>query len=424
MDLLEEIYTEFKLSQTERVQMNEVVSRILAVYKQGNSTSYIQAFQAALGKPTTGTLEDRDQFKRELKTLFVSYEVQTREPNYKIPFPHFVVPRTQAQLDEMISKIYPFPSKLVKERVTKDSSNPYKNTKYNLESVETSPSYYDCLIHSFLTSLSPSYRKLSYYQRTAVAYYFRRMICPRYMSISDMKHTELYKERASLSEFPPNYSDRDSLSKLSSEIKEESLALLKKAINTAIQEIDEDTLARHFIKEYIFLEDRHASLLAKAFNINIVMINTIGRVLTIAQFTPVEATTHTIIIYNPGDGHFRAVRRTTDSKFYFENKDKQLQAFIEEESAKLRTHSRARCNYEKSEIILHKGVEKTITSIGYGEPDSEGFINCISVHLDNEKEQGPYGQQDKYTPVTEISKKPTAGGKRTTRKQRRIFLKT
>ena len=425
MDILQEVYAELNLSQTERVQMNEVVSRIFTAYRKDDSTSYIQAFQGALGKPTTGTLENRDQFKKELKILLVSYEVQSRERNYKIPFPHFSVPRTQGELDQMISKIYPFPTKFVKERMTKDPSNSYVNSAHHLESVDTSASYYDCLIHSFLTCLTPSYRKLSNNQRTAVAYYFRRMICPRYMSISDIKHKEYYETRSSLSEFSPNYADRDALSKLSTEIKDESQALLKNALNTAIQSIDEDTLARHFIKEYTFLEDRHASLLANAFNIKILLINNIGSVLTISEYTPVKATTHTIIIYNPGDGHFRAVRRTTDSKFYFENEDTGLQAFITEELGKLRTHSKARCNYVNGEIVLHKGIEKTITDVSYGEPDAEGFINCISVQLNNEKEKGPYGgQRTKDTPIAEIRKKPTAGGKRTTRKQRRIFLKT
>jgi hypothetical protein len=276
--------------------------------------------------------------------------------------------------------------------------------------------------------MSSNYRKLSKNQRTAFAYYFRRVVSPRYIKIDDMMHSALYKQRATLSLTTSNAAKiaqmralRVSLEKneiLQDAAIVEPKTLFIEAIQVAEKQNFEEELARLFIKEFEFLDDAHAKLYANAFHINILILRefpgigvSMSPVVPILQEPP---PTHTIVFYNPGDGHFRAVRRTTDSKFYFTNEE--IQDFIKEESARqLADVQKTRCPYAIGEVVLHNGVEKTVREHVWGErEDAEGYMNCAFVKLDTEATA---------VPIAEIRKK-TSGGKRSTRKQKRIFLKT
>jgi hypothetical protein len=443
MDLLGEIYTEHNLKNTERLQLNNLVLRIL-----NNSTTedekrilqstsadktaiYIKAFQRNMGLRDTGVIEDRAAFKRGVSTLLWRYEKPyTRRTNYSIPFRHFQVPRTREDLDALICSIYPFACKFSAESIKRDTyaGNPYINDKYKLESVDTSASFYDCLVHSFLMSMSSPYRKLSDNQRTAFAYYFRRVVCPRYIKIDDMIHSALYKQRATLSLTPSNAARiaqmtalRVSLEK-NEILQDAAIAEPKKLFIEAIQLAEkqkfEEELARLYIKEFEFLDDSHAKLFSNAFHINIIILRELpGLGLSMFPIKPnlqEPPPTHTLVFYNPGDGHFRAVRRTTDSKFYFTNEE--IQDFLNEEAERqLANVPKTRCAYAIGEVVLHNGVETTVTEhIWASESDAEGYMNCAFVKLENEATA---------VPIAEIRKK-TSGGKRSTRKQRRIFLKT
>ncbi len=447
MDLLGEIYTENNLKNTERLQLNNLVLRILnqtatepekAILQSTSSdksATYIKVFQRALGVSPTGSIGDRAKFKRAVSSLLWKYEKPYGgERNYTIPFRHFQVPRTKDELEALIYSIYPFACKFSAETIEADSyGEGYENEDYNLESVDTSASYYDCLVHSFLTSMSSNYRKLSKNQRTAFAYYFRRVVCPRYIKIDDMMHSALYKQRATLSVRPSNAAKiaqmravRVSLENnqlLQDAANAEPKTLFIEAIQLAEKQNFEEELARLFIKEFEFLDDSHAKLFSNAFHINIIIIREVpGLGLSMFPIQPnlqEPPPTHTLVFYNPGDGHFRAVRRTTDSKFYFTNEE--IQDFIDEEAERqLADVPKTRCPYAIDEVVLHNGVERTVTGyVWETDSDAEGYINCASVQLDKEM----IGDKMKGTPLSEIRKK-TTGGKRGTRKQRRIFLKT
>lgn len=439
MDLLQEIYNEKSLKNTERLQLNKLILRIfsenatpeekeiLTSTSSDKTQTYITIFQRSMGMPQSGSIGDRAKFKANLAKLLWTYETEGERKNYTILFPYFKPPRTKEELDALISSIYPFACKFSPERVQPDThGTPYKNKKFKLESVDTSGSFFDCLIHAFLTSMSKCYRQLSDRQRKAFAYYFRRVICPRYIPISDLVHTELYKGRASLSIQPSNYADENATSTVLARISENKIlqnvaqelkTLIVKGLTKYMNTIIEETLARNFIKEFEFLEDRHISLLAEAFNVSVILINNIGELITIAQYIR-EESTHSIVLYNPGDGHFRGVRRTTDSTFYFESEDAELLQFIKEETAVFKTlEAKRRCPYTIGEVVLHNGAEKTVRDyLWQEESDSEGFINCASILVVGE---------EAAIPLAQITKKPSAsGGKRSTRKQKRIFLKT
>lgn len=442
MELLGEIYTEHNLKNTERLQLNNLVLRILnqtatepeKAILQSTSTdksaTYIKVFQTALGVPATGTITDRAKFKRALTSLLWTYEnppPSDRRLQYTIPFRHFQSPRTKEEIEALVYSIYPFACKFSSERIEADGyGEGYKNTKYKLESVDTSASYFDCLVHSFLTSMSTNYRKLSDNQRTAFAYYFRRVICPRFTKITDMMYSEFYKKRKTLSLDSSSKADDtpmillrngiDANTALQEVQSAETKQLILRALNKAISESKEERLARELIREYQFLEDEHANLLADAFNINILILTKFQGVgLSLLNKEPkLGNATHSLVVYNPGDGHFRAVRRTTDSNFYFTNDE--IQAFRDEEAERMRAVvPTTRCPYTIGEVILHNGVEKTVTEYVWADrDDAEGYMNCIAVKVNNETVG---------IPIAEIRKK-TSGGKRTTRKERRIFLKT
>lgn len=438
MDLLEEIYNEASLKNSERLQLNKLVLRILSENTESaekqilqsttldKKATYIKVFQRAMGDDVNGVISDRATFKEQLARLLWGYELQKGGSNYRIPFPYFQVPRTKEALDALISSVYPFACKFSPEQIDEDAyGEPYKNEDFDLESVNTSSSYYDCLVHSFLTSMSKCYRQLSKNQRTAFAYYFRRMICPRYLKISEMMHTALYEKRATLSPNPPNYLEHERISKVVGDIRKNNTLqpmdgalkpFILKGLEEILHGIENETLARNFIKEQSFLEDRHASLLSNAFAVNILMVNDFRGILSIALFIPSIGTAkHTIVCYNPGDGHFRAVRRISDSTFYFKNSE--LESFQQEETAKLAAFAptKTRCPFAIGEVVIHKAVEKTVEETFWEEDeDNEGFMNCAFIRFVGETNR---------TPIAEIAKKLTIGGKRTTRKQRRIFLK-
>ena len=77
------------------------------------------------------------------------------------------------------------------------------------------------------------------------------------------------------------------------------------------------------LKPVIYLQGYHALLLAELYKINIIVITKVSGQFKQAKLD--SGSDKTIIIYNPGDGHFRGVRKNSDT-FMFTKDDN---AFIE-----------------------------------------------------------------------------------------------
>lgn len=155
------------------------------------------------------------------------------------------------------------------EQISKDTYGVGALNNGQYESVDTSANYLDCLIHSFLISTCPSFRRLSMRDKNEYADRFRRTV------------------------FPTFYSDEERADP-----------------------------AQHFadIAPHGTLQDIHAEKLASIYRINIMMfIRTQVEPQTIT-LTPVGIEYEDrpcIVIYNPGDLHYRAVRRIADGQFLF-----------------------------------------------------------------------------------------------------------
>lgn len=136
-------------------------------------------------------------------------------------------------------------------------------------SIDTSPNNNDCLIHSFLINLSPSFRSLPLQKKELYADWFRRRMMPALYSV---------------------------------------------------QEKITDRFEYNLVEGFDFLSDAHAEKLARAFSINIITLeqivaNAAFRVQAARLCCAGNETQPSMVIYNPGDGHFRAILNTDRKTF-------------------------------------------------------------------------------------------------------------
>lgn len=136
-------------------------------------------------------------------------------------------------------------------------------------SIDTSPNNNDCLIHSFLINLSPSFRSLPLQKKELYADWFRRRMMPALYSVQEKITPRLEFE---------------------------------------------------LIEGFEFLSDAHAEKLARAFSINIITLeqivaNAAFRVQAARLCCSGNEAQPSMVIYNPGDEHFRAIVNTDRNTF-------------------------------------------------------------------------------------------------------------
>jgi hypothetical protein len=131
--------------------------------------------------------------------------------------------------------------------------------------VNTSSNKNDCLSHSFLIDVSPNFRRLNQQDKNAYADWFRRSAMPTYYTESEKTN-------------PSNEFD--------------------------------------LIDTERFLTDLHAEKLARTFNVNIIVFQRVSTSVNAVELC-CDKNQPTIVIYNPGDLHFRGVRRKRDNKYLF-----------------------------------------------------------------------------------------------------------
>ena len=163
------------------------------------------------------------------------------------------------------------------------------------KSIDTSANKNDCLIHAFLLDVSPNFRKLTDAQKNEYADKWRRQI---FVQLFDpVKESELRNE----------------------------------------------------VTNMAFLSDVHLARLSKHFQINVLTfepVATLGKVKAIYKIT--NPSNIAIIIYNPRDGHFRAVRKLPESKFIFTHGE------AEDISDKYKEEDRTifDCPYSEGELVV------------------------------------------------------------------------
>jgi hypothetical protein len=161
------------------------------------------------------------------------------------------------------------------ENIHKDNFGiPFEDKTLNLSSINTSTNKYDCLIHSFLDCTCPNFRKLTQSQKNSYADWFRREY---FFSLFEKSPTnKIYKFLG----------------------KDDGL----------FNELQVD------IKPIVYLQGYHALLLAELYKINIIVITKVKGQFIQAKLD--SQSNNTIIIYNPGDGHFRGVRKNSDTYMF------------------------------------------------------------------------------------------------------------
>ena len=151
----------------------------------------------------------------------------------------------------------------------------FEDATFNLSSINTSTNNFDCLIHSFLDSTCLNFRKLLQSQKNSYANWFRREYF--YSLFKKAPTNKIY-----------NFLNRD---------------------DELFNELYSD------IKPVVYLQGYHALLLAEIYKINIIIVTKV-RDQTLKAAKLDSGSDNTIIIYNPGDGHFRSVRKGANTFIY------------------------------------------------------------------------------------------------------------
>jgi len=161
------------------------------------------------------------------------------------------------------------------ENINKDTfGTPFEDKTLNISSINTSINKFDCLIHSFLDCTCSNFRKLTQSQKNSYADWFRREY---FYSLFEKSSTnKIYK-----------FLDKD---------------------DSLFNELLGD------LKPIVYLQGYHALLLAELYKINIIVITKSKGKFIQAKLD--SASDKTIIIYNPGDGHFRGVRKNSDTYIF------------------------------------------------------------------------------------------------------------
>jgi len=215
------------------------------------------------------------------------------------------------------------------------------------KSVDTSKFKNDCLIHSFLIDVSPNFRKLTQGEKDKYADEWRRSVF--------------------------------------------------------INAFDEDTeeKARDEVEGNGFLGEAHIRKLIKLFQINIIVFERTGAgvlaSLNLGGLGDIIEDESFIIIYNPGDLHFRGVREMPANKFFFTN----------EEGIEIATkyalesvgQTKTECLYADKEEVIHEKQVKTILQVIWEtSAKSTGVIKCRGVQFTPGGPVIPLNQIQKKTP--------------------------
>lgn len=205
------------------------------------------------------------------------------------------LPRTIQQLDDVIYYLYS-----TKKLGSNNSSGQLNSKPENmipeggqsmtlqskgLQSIYTSGNYYDCLIHAFLGDTCASYRRLTNSQKNVAANVFRRRIFPKYPEFQSMN----------------SLSQQMVISNITT--KEGRKIGLGSSVAKKLGEIfslNIVVLTRDDIEERAELMN-HYGFGLQAF-LNTLQLNSANNF---------------IFIYNPGDFHFRSVRRVSDNTYVF-----------------------------------------------------------------------------------------------------------
>ena len=239
------------------------------------------------------------------------------------------LPSTIEEIDAMIVDAYPGVGGRTKDEIELDKYPTGPLIKDEYQSVNTSSHDNDCLIHSFLIDVSPSFRKLTLKEKNSFANTFRRSLLPK-----------LYKLK------------NDSLPE-----KLYSKALVKQ-LNTTN-----------------FLTDEHEQALGYFFNVNIINFliqrqkveGKRKQFIFTAASGPFEKDRPTVLIFNPDNEHFRAIRKLTGTDSTYEFTSEEGEEILQLYSG-YSTVERD-CDFVVDEEVIHNGVRKKIVEVLYGDED-------------------------------------------------------
>lgn len=214
-------------------------------------------------------------------------------------------------------------------------------------SVDTSLHHYDCLIHAFLTDVSPNFRALSKAEKDQYADWFRRKMFINFFDAST--------EAAARAEVA--------------------------GVN-------------------VFLGEPHIQKLIDIFQINIIVFEKTGSGIrtsvNLGGTDDILEDEQFILIYNPGDAHFRGVRDMSTNTYMFDYDDGYA---IAEKYAVGKDASLPRaCPFVEGEDVIHEGQVKKIFEIVWEDARKGATqMNCIGVRF---LKDGP------IVLLQDISKKP------------------
>lgn len=232
-------------------------------------------------------------------------------------------------IDEDILEKYPDVKKQ-KESIREDiyyGKQLIVDKKY--KSVDVSINKFDCLIHAFLIDVSLNFRKLTQPEKNEYADKWRR-------------------------EF----------------------------FVTAFDEETEEE-ARDEVLEVEYLGEPHIRKLIDIFHINIIMFERSGAgikaTINLGGLDNMLADEPVYIMYNPGDGHFRAVREMPANRFLFDTDD--AEQIMAKHGLDMVPGAAPTCDYKNGDEVIHEGEVKIVHQAIYPDRFSEREVRCIGVQL-------------------------------------------
>lgn len=244
-------------------------------------------------------------------------EEESSKPS-PVDFTRIELPRTLEDIDALVVRMFPEVSERSKERIKQDTYGGNPMLVDDFESVDTSANKNDCLIHSFLIVVSPSFRKLKQDEKDTFADQFRRVLLPRF-----------YAEQPTSS---------------SSEVK---------------------LLARPG-----FLDDRHQASLTKFFPVNIVNFYTSdGKISPDAPDATYKDKQPFVFIYNPDRAHYRAVRKLEGDVATYSFNEEDAREIINTYTFTAEVKTRCDVGIKVGDTVIYKGERKVVFEVLYEKQD-------------------------------------------------------
>jgi hypothetical protein len=241
------------------------------------------------------------------------------------------LPRTLDDIEALIGNAFPTVATRTEETITRDTYGGNPMVVDDFESIETSIHKNDCLIHSFLLLVSPSFRKLTKKEKDLFADIFRRGILPK-----------LYEA------YPiPN---------------------------------QENELAT--VSTTNFLDDRHQASLERFFSVNIVnFLTPDGKLAADAPTRNYKNTMPFLFIYNPDQQHYRAVRRIYDGDSQYTFSYDEVMPILLKYTYQAQTITK--CEFKEGDIVLHKGQQQSIFELVYEQEETKttNVLFCTAVRF-------------------------------------------